>query len=68
MLCRPAAATEEVWQDGAHGGCGALPAAQPCLRPFPQGMCYTHAQACGGGTCAYLLAKMTRLLVLRKNR
>lgn len=34
----------------------------------PQGMCYTHAWACGGGTCAFLLTKMTRLLAIRKLR
>lgn len=31
-------------------------------------MCYTHAAACGGGTAAFLLTKLTRLLVIRKNR
>jgi hypothetical protein len=33
-----------------------------------QGMCYTHSLACGGGTCCFLLFKVTRLLVIRQNR
>lgn len=39
-----------------------------CHGPGQQGMAFTHSLACGGGTCVFLLLKMTRLLVLRKNR
>ena len=59
---------------GAAASGVALQAACPltaCLASRPhcrQGMCYTHAWACGGGTCAFLLTKMTRLLLLRKSR
>lgn len=50
--------------------CGAVVCcgSRRCHGPAQQGMCYTHAAACGGGTCAFLLLKMTRLLVIRKNR
>lgn len=33
-----------------------------------QGTCFAHSLACGSGTCCFLMAKMTRLLVIRKNR
>lgn len=50
--------------------CGAVVCcgSRRCHGPAQQGMCYSHALACGGGTCAFLLLKMTRLLVIRKNR
>lgn len=50
--------------------CGAFMCAgdPTCRHPGGQGLCKPHATACGGGTCAFLLLTVTKVLLMSASR
>ncbi|KAL0049205.1 hypothetical protein WJX82_008779 [Trebouxia sp. C0006] len=50
--------------------CGAFMCAgdPSCRHPAGQGLCRPHATACGGGTCAFLLLTVTKVLLMSASR